>query len=790
MKNLFKQHFSWAFVPFLFFFPIITKAQSQVSTQQIRGRVIDKQSQAPLPGAVIRVSNTNPVIGASTNSLGEFVIKQVPVGRLGILVTNMGYKELALTDLVLNAGKELYLNIELEEQMNTMNEVVITGNNEKNKPLNAMSVVSTRTFSVEETQKFAAAVNDPARMATSFAGVVGGDGGNNFISIRGNSPNALLWRMEGVDIPNPNHFAAAGTAGGGISIISAQLLANSDFSTGAFAPEYGNALGGVFDLKLRKGNNQKREYTFQAGLLGIDLAAEGPFAANYGGSYLINYRYSTLGLISNLGIPIGDATTLFQDLSWNIILPTQKAGNFSFFGFAGLSNQQNMAKKDTNLWKEEPYFRYQGNYVSNTGAFGFQHNYQLSKSAYIKNTLMLSGYVNEDKGGLLSFNYEYVEPVSRNRYQEQKITLSTVFNKKFNAANQLRVGTIVTRNGYSLLQMSRVDSLNTLIKEIEANGNAWQLQSYAQLNHKVNSRLSIVGGLHSFLFTTSQTLTLEPRVAMRYEINSRNLITLGYGLHSQLNPIGVYFVANENGLYPNEKLKPAMANHYVVGHTLQINRYTHLKTEIYLQRLFQVPVSTDINNTYAIVNSTGGFASMALNNEGKGINKGIELSLEQFTYKNAYYLLTVSLFDSKYKASNGQWYHTQFNTNYAINLTAGKEWKIKGKKDRFLGANLKLSSNGGFRYTPIDLEASKEQGETIRNMNETYARQNPGFLRLDTRVSLKTNYKKTTGTLALDLQNATNHKNVGGNYYNETTGEINYWYMTPLIPVLSYRLEF
>lgn len=309
--------------------------KAQIPTQTVRGIIVDKISQSPLPGVVVVLVNSNPLIGTSTDEEGRFKLTQVPVGKQTLKVSFIGYKENVMQNLSVNAGKELVLNVSLEEDIKSMSEVVVTAKVEKNKPLNDMSMVSTRAFSVEETQKFAAAVNDPARMATSFAGVVNGSDGGNMISIRGNSPNGLLWRMEGVEIPNPNHFSNVGTSGGGIAIISSQLLSNSDFSTGAFASEYGNALSGVFDLKLRKGNNQKREYTFQAGVLGVDVSTEGPFKKGYDGSYLVNYRYSTLGLLSKMGVPIGDATTTFQDLSFNVSLPTKKLGTFGVFGFGG-----------------------------------------------------------------------------------------------------------------------------------------------------------------------------------------------------------------------------------------------------------------------------------------------------------------------------------------------------------------------------------------------------------------------------------------------------------------------
>ncbi len=245
--------------------------------QTVRGTVTDRISQAPIPGVVVVALSTDPPIVATTGADGTFRLASIPVGKLDLKLSMVGYRESVMRQLNVNSGKELVLTVGLEEEISELETVQVTAKADKNKPLNEMSAVSTRAFSVEETQKFAAAVNDPLRMATSFAGVIAPNDGNNHISIRGNSPNGLLWRMEGVEIPNPNHFANVGTSGGGISILSAQLLNNSDFSTGAFAAEYGNALSGVFDLRLRKGNNQKREYTFQAGILGIDAAAEGPF---------------------------------------------------------------------------------------------------------------------------------------------------------------------------------------------------------------------------------------------------------------------------------------------------------------------------------------------------------------------------------------------------------------------------------------------------------------------------------------------------------------------------------
>ncbi|MEL6358302.1 MAG: TonB-dependent receptor, partial [Bacteroidota bacterium] len=196
------------------------------------------------------------------------------------------------------------------------------------------------------------------------------------IIIRGNSPRGLLWRMEGIEIPNPNHFSEEGASGGGISALSVNVLANSDFFTGAFPAEYGNAASGVFDLSLRKGNNEKREYAFQAGVLGLDLAAEGPIGAPGGASYLANYRYSTLSILSTLGVNItgdGDQTD-FQDATFKIQVPTTKDGYLSLWGLGGKSGNSYQLEGDPEV----------SSFISNRGVLGLNYFHRLNEKSYLE----------------------------------------------------------------------------------------------------------------------------------------------------------------------------------------------------------------------------------------------------------------------------------------------------------------------------------------------------------------------------------------------------------------------
>ncbi len=764
--------------------------QAQTLTQTIRGTVIDKVSQTTLPGASVILVNSDPLIGTTTDPDGNFKLSQIPLGTHSIRISFIGYKEVTLPNIIVNSGKEVVLTIPIDEDITQLDEIVVRPDVEKNKPLNEMATVSTRTFSVEETRKFAAAVNDPARAAVSFAGVVSADDGSNSISIRGNSPFGLLWRMEGVDIPNPNHFADVGSSGGGISILSSQLLANSDFSTGAFPAEYGNALAGVFDLNLRKGNNEKHEYTVQAGFLGMDVAMEGPFAKNYRGSYLINYRYSTLSVLSNLGLNVGDAITNFQDVSYNIFLPTRKLGNFSLFGFGGLSDQKENAEKDSTKW-EEDYQRYNSNYFSNTGAAGFKHAITLNANTFIQSTVVLSGndhgFQNDrlDDDYIPQFNY-------KENYITKKFTISSVLNHKFNAKNSIRSGVYLNRYYYNLRERYLDAETDQIEEPLNSSGNASTLQVFSQWNYRPTQNFTINTGLHVLYLKDNATYSLEPRVSMKYELNDQQSINAGYGLHSQMQPSGVYQaqVQQPDGSWirPNENLGFNKAHHFVIGYDRSLTKYLRIKTETYYQQLFNIAVENDPTSPVSSLVVEEGYFTEPMVNEGSGRNYGLELTLEQFLHNNLYFLLSGSLYNSEYKALDGVWRNSRFNGKHALSFTAGKEYNWK--KNRVFGLNIRTIYTGGFWTTPIDVEKSVELGETRYMESLAYTEQLPNYFRTDFRISLKRNRTKSTSTLSLDLQNVTNQKNLGGQYYDVQSGEVKKWYMLPLLPVLSYKIEF
>lgn len=764
---------------------------AQTLTQTVRGTVVDKQVKSPLIGAVVQVLNVTPSKGTTTDIDGNFKLEDVPVGRQTIKVTFLGYREVILNDVAVSSGKELVLNIEMEEQVVQNKEVVITA--DKKQPLNDMSTVSARTVSVEETQRYAAAVNDPARAALAYAGVATVMDGNNFISIRGNAPNGLLWRMEGVEVPNPNHFSSPGSAGGGISILSSQLLANSDFVTGAFAAEYGNASSGVFDLRLRKGNNEQREFTFQAGVLGMDAAVEGPFSAKHRGSYLVNYRYSTLGLLGKMGILGDGGVTTFQDLSYNIVLPTEKYGKFTFFGFGGLSSEVYNADKDSALWQEEGD-RYSSKFFANTGASGMTWSKSINDHMYLKLAAVGSATALGFKETYLLNDYSPREHYY-NSYTQNKMTVSAVLTNKFNANHVLRTGVILNHQGYKL-NARYYDEDEQISKEfMKADGTTQVMQAFAQWQYRPTERLTFNTGFHALYLALNNKVSVEPRASARWEFIPGQSFSAGYGLHSQVLPLAAYFtkttLPDGTATFTNKELDLLKAHHLVLAYDRSVGENMRVKLEAYHQWLFHLPVGASANSTYSLTNEIWDGVRDSLVSKGKGRNYGLELTVEKFFSKGSYFLLSASLFNSNYKTLEDVWRNSRYNGKYLVTFTGGKEFTLsQERKGRVIGFNLKLIYAGGYYDHPIDVTASQLAGHTVYDEGNAFTTKMPDYFRADIRLSLKRNYTKWTSTVSLDIQNVSNRKNVFNKYYNAETNKVEYNYQAPLIPVLSYRVEF
>jgi hypothetical protein len=777
---------------------------AQKFTQTIKGKVTDKQVQFPLQGVNIIISGTNPVVGTITDENGNFKLENVPVGRVSLELSYIGYQDITINNLSLYTGKELILDIAMEEKVTNMEEVVVKGTRSKIKPLNEMATVSARSFSVEESQRYAGARNDVARMAQNYAGVSSANDAENSIVVRGNAPNGLLWKLEGVDIPNPNHFGNMGATGGPVGMLNNNVLANSDFITSAFPAEYGNALSGVFDLKMRNGNSDHHEFLGQVGFNGFEIGAEGPISSKNQSSYLINYRYSTLGVISKLGVNFGTGTAIpyYQDLTFKINAPTKKLGTFELFGLGGLSKIDFVRSgknwdEEGNLYNddnEDIYAKYE------SGVVGLNHTYHPDATSYTKISFAVTGLGNHAiVDSISTINHNPYAHYRGNR-ANTNIYGSFTYNKKFNSRHNLRVGLNTTSMYFDLVDSAFITNQNRFRKYFSYDGTTFLNQAFAQWQIKFTDEIVVTPGVHFQHLSLNNHYAIEPRVGFRWQFLPNQAFNLGYGLNAKAEPEYMFTVAETSPNHfvrMNENLDFIKSHQFVIGHDLNFSSTLRMKTEVYYQKIYNAIVDRVSNYTSSL--NAGSMMNVEIpdssSNKGKGKNYGVELTLEKFLDKGFYGLLTTSLFDSKYAGSNGVWRNTAFNSKYVINLLAGKEFRLgsnsdKTKSKKWFSTDIRLSAAGGQRYTPVDIEASRINKETRYIDDLSFTKQFPNYFRADLKIAYRQDNARFSQEWAVDIQNITNHNNPLYAKYNQNTGKIDLVNQLGIFPMMQYRIIF
>lgn len=761
---------------------------SQQFTQSLRGTIIDFDTKTEVPFAVISILESNPIKFTKSNEWGEFRFDSIPLGRISLKITATGFQDLVLPNILLESGKEKVLSLEMQTDVQEIEEVVIKSQNDKSESLNKMALLSAKTFTVEETNRYAGSINDPARMVASFAGVVGNAEGNNDIVVRGNSPRGILWRLEGIDIPNPNHFGSNGSTGGPVSMLNGSMLANSDFFSGAFAPEYGNALSGVFDVKFRQGNNEKREYSFSVGVLGIDGSLEGPFKKGYRGSYLVNYRYSSIALLDGLGILDFNGIPKYQDLSFNLKFPTKKAGNFSLVGLGGLNS---IVQTDEDEDSKVIYSKY--NFKANMGVIALKHEKILSPKMYIKSFVSTSAASNGGEATERDSLGAFYNSQNENN-TESNIKIQTIINYQGNKRNTFQVGATYTYLMYNFVFKQDEFNSGTLIEKTNARGNGSLVQSFVSWKSRLTNDLTLVTGIHQTSFLLNDRFTVEPRAAVKWQQSSKNDFSAGVGMHSRLESLSVYEYnqLDSTGSYSarNKDLDFSKSVHFVLGYGRRITQNLRFKTEVYYQHLYDIPVETDPTSSFSMINYDGGLNPNALVNEGKGRNYGIELTIERFFENNYYFLVTGSLYNSKYTGMDGIERDTRYNGNFAFNLLGGKEFVFSKKKNKTIGLNAKISIIGGNRYTPIDLDASIAANTTVYFTDQAWKGKTDALFIPNLGITYRVDKRRVSHSFKIDVQNVSNNQARLYPYFDANRKAMVWSTQLSLVPNLIYTIKF
>lgn len=789
---------------------LLWPALSAAQTQVVKGTVKDADTQMTLPGATVVLTGSDPVIGAITDMDGRFRLEAVPVGRQQLQVSFIGYKPSVVPNVLVTAGKEVVLDIGLQASVQELQAVEIKGERSKDRPANELAKVSARTFSLEEVTRYSGGRNDVARLASNFAGVSTANDARNDIVVRGNSPTGLLWRIEGLPIGTTNHFGTLGTTGGPVSALNTNLLRTSDFLSGAFPAEYGNANAAVFDVKFRNGNADKHEFTAQlAAFSGAELMAEGPLSREKQSSYLVSYRYGIAGVAAT-GT---SATPYFQDIAFKLNFGKSRLGRFELFGMGGRSKIDFIGAEldSTDLFADpsvDSYFR------ADVGLLGLSHFLQLDEKSYVK-TVVGTTYQGSrfDQDNIIAGasdqparKYRSTEVVD----QEQRYTLSTQYNRKFTPRLTLRTGavnevyslnsTVDDRDRRNGIPDANGDSIpDFFVRFRDMQGTINLLQLYAQGEYKFTDELSFTLGAHGQYQDFNNDAMVGPRAALAWQFRPNRRISLAYGLHGQMVPLPVllYQEPSAEGGYTrtNKDLRFQKARHIVLAYDHRFGGDWRVKAEAYYQRLFDIGVERR-PSSYSVLNEGATFTFSergSLVSDGTGRNYGLELTVEKFLSKGYYALATASVFDSRYTGSDGVERSTGFANRYVLNTLLGKEWAVGKAKRNAITFDTRFTTSGGRPYSPIDLDATRaNNGREVYVDNEAFSKRYDHYLRLDVKAGVRLNSAKRriSHQFFVDLQNITDRENLFVERYNRVTDRVNPVYQNGFFPDFMYRIQF
>lgn len=802
--------------PLLVILCLFTSIACGQITQSVKGKVVDEESQYPLIGAGVLITDADSSLlrRTRTNADGHFNFESIPIGKYRLVVDYNMYQQHS-TAVVVNSGKEAVVNVSLQENITTKEEINVIGR-KKGEVINEMATVSAKKFSVEETNRYAGSRGDPARMASNFAGVQGADDSRNDIVIRGNSPIGLLWKVEGIDIPNPNHFAVSGSTGGPVAILNNKILGNSDFFMSAFPADYGNSIAGVFDLHLRNGNSDQHEITGQFGFLGTEAMAEGPINKERKSSYLVMGRYSTLSMFQAMGISIGtQAVPVYGDGAFKLSFPLEKGGHIGVFGIGGAS-RIDIKISDQTSPTEEAFGEGDRDQQFETamGVAGISYKKPLSRNTFFKATVAQTydrqrsqhdflvrsvdtiPQAGEDK---LRISTDSIYPLMGYQFQNYKTAVFASINHKINSRHILRAG--INADGYSIRNVDSAlnASHDAFVTRHNFSGYATLIQPFVQYKWKINEDMDATAGIHSQYFSLSDSWSYaEPRLGWQWRFRGNQAIKMGAGLHSQMQPLYQYTYQEEQNdgsrNIINQNMDFTKSIHTALGYEKSFNKGLFFKTEVYYQYLYNIPVDR-FPSAYSLINQGSGFQRFFPNelvNEGTGQNYGIELTFKKFFSQSFYFLTTASFFESTYKGSDQIERNTDFNGNYATNFLAGKEFQLNKKNMISLG--FKVTAAGGRRYGYVDVDATEASNELVFKDSLFNTRQFKDYFRMDFKITYRLNTPRLTHEIGLDLVNILNRQNILGlayapNLLEPSAEPIAQRYQLGFLPIFYYRVD-
>ena len=774
--------------------------------ETLRGVVVDHQTKAPLPGATVTIRGTSRFYTTSSDFNGWFEIENVPVGLHDIVVELKDYKNQLLRNVSVVTGKEAFRLIELDQKIKDNKKDIDIRPYKPGIARNAAATVSALSFNRENVEASDNVAEDPAEMAAELPAFRQVMAGRNDLSIRGNSPTGLVWQIDGIPVVAPNFGHEIGLPGGTYPLLPGTLMGKSEVDYGPAPAGPVDALAGKFNLRFRDGNRVDRRYSLEMGSYGTAVSAEGPISRKPSSSYLVYYRNTLPSVLSGSGVePVPGIFPDRQQAAFKVNFPTHFAGTFSLFATGG-KNKVTMVRGES--MHPENFYVYGGlpetdNYLDETlYTAGFSHQlfWQRGMNS-IKTTVGISGY--EQTSRMEMYRNATLRQIDTgNDNHEQELFFSSCFQHKPSASNYLVAGITARIHQVNFADSTLTGNVTPVYPKTyypllnASESGMVQIQADAGWQHKFGNTTAVYMGLNASYFAFSQTTSIEPRLSIRHEYNSKTFVSIGYGLKSQLQPMFLYFMKTKADVTGtvltegNRNLGPTRMHQLVGAIDRNFGANLRLHAEVYFQQLMKVPIERRLSS-YSMMNYGSGFRDYSiypLVNQGTGQNKGLELQLDKYLSHGYYFRLSGTFYDSKYKASDGASRNTAFNGNYKSDVVLGTHFPVSSNGS--LDINLHVMYAGGAPLPGINDSTSVLVGYTVYDEAMRYANREPAWYRLDARVTMKWSMRWLSHELSLNLRNLTDEKILWRRYFNPGSGAVERQYQLGFVPTVLYRVYF
>ena len=757
------------FMNWMCFVALFFCSAMNVQAETLRGTVKDAVTGEALIGATVKIVELDNA-AAVADMDGNYCIKINQGGRYTIEANYIGYEPSVIKEILISGAKEVVIDITLRENSSELKEVEVRPRVNKEATVNPSVLTGGVMLSMEEASRFAGGYNDPARLVMSFAGVSGEADGSG-LSIHGNAPERMQYRIEGVEVFTPNHFNDCWNAGYGlVSALNSNVIGNSDFFTSTFNANYNNALSGVFDVKMRPGNNSKHENILQIGTVSEELTLEGPISRNHNSSYIINYRYGFTSLADRLKLMDTEGSHMtFQDFSVKVNFPTKRAGTFSIFGLGAFDSNWDERVKLSDVHSAYDASDSESKVVqllagvSHRIHFGNKWTWRTTaayNTQHIKDDIFYFGLKRSAEGVLINpLDFDEPEtkyPFSKQKMNEDRVLFNTEISKQVTDKWLTQFGGEYSHRFFNLTYRSHdklYDEVNPMTEYTNMKDDTGLANFFWQNLITLNKHVSISAGVAANYFLLSKDFSVEPRVSMKWDPDDKNSISLGYGLHSMVEKLDAYFYRDPAGNLVNKDLDMSKAHHLHITYTHKFTPNLIMRLNGFYEYGFDTPVGTN-GSTYCVTNRYFNYTEEKLVNKGNTRNYGGDITLEHYMSHGFFGQTNFSLYKSQYRGEDKVWRNQFYDRGFMFKILGGKEWMI-GKN--VFNVSAKYSIQGGLRYTPIDVEQMRANvaagivdDNPIYKDNEAFSKRFKPTNIVDLTVSYKINKRKVSHTIAFE----------------------------------------